>query len=160
MDPEKTHSDQYQFNLVMKYGLLATAGYVVVFFIMSLLNLHIIPELRGLNYLILLITASVAINTFKKQSQNQMSYLKGFLTGLFVAILSFAFFALLMYIYLKFLDPEFLQFIVDYSPMGITLTPLSAALLLFMEGQAVGIVSALILMQFFKKNINKISKTI
>lgn len=160
MDPAKTHQDKYQFNHVMKYALIAAAGYVVIFAVMRILNLHIIPELRGLNYILLFIVAAFAIKTYKEDSQNQMSYLEGFLTGLFVAKVSFAVFAILMYVYLKFIDRVFLQFIVDYSPMGINLTPLSAALLIFFEGQAIGIITALILMQYFKKDINKISKSI
>ncbi|MDQ3192804.1 MAG: hypothetical protein M3Q58_14510 [Bacteroidota bacterium] len=160
MDPAKTHQDKYQFSHVLKYALMATAGYIIIFVIMRILNLHIIPELRALNYILLFIIAALAIKTYKEDSKNQMSYLEGFLTGLFVANVSFAVFALIMYVYLKFLDVAFLQFIVDYSPMGINLTPLSAALLIFFEGQAIGIVTALILMQYFKKDINKITKTI
>jgi hypothetical protein len=160
MAPAKTYGDKYQFRHVMKYALIATAGYIIIFAIMRLLNLHIIPELRALNYILLFFIAALAIKTYKEDSQDQMSYPEGFLTGLFVATLSFVTFALLMYVYLKFIDREFLQFIVDYSPMGINLTPLSAALLIFFEGQAIGIVTSLILMQYFKKNINKISKSI
>jgi hypothetical protein len=155
-----TESDNYKFNHVMKFGLLAMLGYVVIFAIMRIMNLHYIAELRAVNYLIYFIIAFIAIKTFKAESNDRMSYLEGYLTGLFVAKVSFAFFALLMYVYLKFLDREFLFYLIEYSPMGIKLTPLSAALLIFFEGQAVGIVTPLILMQYFKKNINKISRKI
>jgi hypothetical protein len=160
MEAAKTHSDKYKFNHVVKYGLIGMLGYVVIFAIMRILDLHYIVELRALNYLFYFMMAFFAIKSFKEQSNDEMSYLEGYLTGLFVAKFSFAFFALLMYIYLKFIDREFLFFLIDYSPMGIELTPLSAALLIFFEGQAVGIVTPLILMQLFKKNINKISRQI
>lgn len=160
MDPAKTHQDKYQFNHVMKYGLIATAGYVVIFIVMRIFNLHTIPELRGLNYILLFVVSAMAIKTYKEDSQNQMSYLEGLLTGFFVSAISFTIFPLLFYVYLKFFGWEFMQFIIDYSPFGIELTPLSAVLLLFFEGHAIGIVTTLILMQYFKKDINKVSKSI
>jgi hypothetical protein len=160
MEPAKTHEDKYKFNHVMKYSIMAVVGYVIVFAIARLLNFHLIVELRALNYLILFVVALFAIKTFKEESNNGMSYLEGFLTGLFVAKVSFAIFALLMYLYLKFVDRVFFDYLVGYAPMGIELTPLASALLIFFEGQAIGIVSSLILMQYFKKNVNKISSTI
>jgi hypothetical protein len=160
MEPAKTHSDKYKFNHVMKYGVMALVGYAIIFAVMRLLNLHLIVELRALNYLLYFIVAFFAIKSFKDESNGQMSYLEGLLSGLFVAKASFAAFAFLMYIYLKFIDRAFLEYLVDYAPLGIELTPLAAALLIFFEGQAVGIVTPFILMQYFKKNINKVSRTI
>jgi hypothetical protein len=160
MKPETTQGERYKFDLVMKYSIVAVVAYAIVFAVTRLLNLHLIVELRAINYVILFIVALLAIKTFKEESQGGMSYLEGFLTGLFTAKVSFGLFAFLMYLYLKFIDRAFLNYLVEYAPLGIDLTPLSAALLLFFEGQAVGIVTSLILMQYFKKNINKISRTI
>jgi hypothetical protein len=160
MEPAKTHTDNYKFNHVMRYGIMAVVGYAIIFAIMRIFNLHLIVELRALNYVLYFIVAFFAIKSFKEESEGQMSYLEGYLTGLFVAKASFATFALLMYVYLKFIDRVFLFHLIEYAPMGIELTPLSAALLLFFEGQAIGIVTPLILMQYFKKNVNKISRTI
>nr|MBA3898956.1 DUF4199 domain-containing protein [Bacteroidota bacterium] len=115
MEASKTHTDNYKFNHVMKYGLLAMFGYVIIFAIMRLLNLHLIVELRAVNYIIYFIVAFIAIKSFKEQSNNEMSYLEGYLTGLFVAKVSFVLFALLMYIYLKFLDREFLFYVIEYA---------------------------------------------
>jgi hypothetical protein len=160
MEAKNTHTDKYKLNHTTKYAVMALVAYALIFAVMRLLNLHLIVELRALNYIILFIVAAVAIKNFKETSHGEMSYLEGFLTGLFVAKISFGVFAFLMYIYLKFIDRVFLEYLVEYSPMGIELTPLSAAVLIFFEGQAVGIVTSLILMQYFKKNINKITKTI
>ena len=160
MDPSITRTDKYKMKLVLKYSIIATVGYVIIFLLMRLMNLHYIVGLRGLNYVLLFIVTAFAIKTYKEESQDQMSYLEGFLTSFLITNVSFTLFPFLMYIYLKFLDRGFLEFIVNYSPMGIELSPLSAALLLFFEGHSVGIVISLILMQYFKKNVNKISKTI
>jgi hypothetical protein len=160
MEPRNTHSDKFKFNHTTKYAVMALVAYAIIFAVMRLLNLHLIVELRALNYVVLFAVAAISIKNFKETSHGSMSYLEGFLTGLFVAKISFGVFAFLMYIYLKFIDRVFLNYLVEYSPMGIELTPLSAAVLIFFEGQAVGIVSSFILMQYFKKNINKISRTI
>jgi hypothetical protein len=160
MEPLKTHGDRYKFNHIMKFSVMAMVGYVIVFAIARLFDFHLIVELRALNYIIFFIVALFAIKTYKEESEGSMSYLEGFLTGLFVGKLSFGLFAFIMYMYLKFIDRVFLDYLVAYSPLGIELTPLAAALLIFFEGQAIGIVTGFILMQYFKKNINKISRTI
>jgi hypothetical protein len=152
--------EKYQTSLVIRFALYALLGYVIIFTIARIANFHLIAELRALNYIVYFIVAFLGVQKFKEASNNEMSYLQGFMTGLFIAKVSFALYAIVMYVYLKFFDRVFLQYLVDYAPFGISLTPLSAAVLLFIEGQAIGIASSLILMQYFKKNINKITKTI
>jgi hypothetical protein len=160
MEAVRTKQDRYKFNHIMKYSLMAMVGYIIIFAVARLFNYHLIVELRALNYIVYFIVALFAIKTFKEESEGGMSYLEGFLTGLFVGKVSFGLYAFLMYLYLKFVDRIFLSYLVDYAPLGIELTPLASALLIFFEGQAIGVVTGLILMQYFKKNINKISRTI
>lgn len=131
-----------------KYGLLTAAGLIVLFFLMKLFGLVHIIELRALNFFVLAAGVVFSLRAFNREKPQSFSYLKGLGLGVLTAIIASVGFALFVFIYTNFLDPAFMQSIVDNEPFGQYLNPYIAAVAVAVEGIASGLILTFIAMNY------------
>jgi intracellular sulfur oxidation DsrE/DsrF family protein len=142
------------FKYAFKYGILGGVCYIALFFLFKLLGLIETLELSLINIIVMAIVAFKALSNFKEDAYRQhgkMNYLQGYGTAFFTCAVSFAFLALFMFFYLSILDKGFMAFLQTKQVSGLALNPLSISIVLFFEGAGMGIIIALVLMQYFKK---------
>ena len=135
-------------STALRYGLMTTAGLIVLFFIMKLLGWVHTIELRALNVFILAAGVIMAIKAFKAGKPESFTYLKGLGLGVLTGIWASIVFALFVFIYTNFMDPAFMQSIVENEPFGQYLNPYIAAVAVAVEGIASGMIVAFITMNY------------
>lgn len=131
-----------------KFGLLTALGLVALFFIMKFLGVVHIVELRALNFFVLATGVVMALRSFSREKHQSFSYLKGLGLGVLTAIIASVSFALFVFIYTNFLDPAFMQSIIDNEPFGLYLNPYIAAVAVAVEGIASGLILSFIAMNY------------
>lgn len=134
----------------VKVGLMTFFGLAGYFFLMKLLGLTHILELRFLNFVILATGISVGIVRLKRELHENDFYLKGLAHGVYITVVSVIFFAGFMALYLSLVDLELLGDIKQKAPMGFTISGTSIFGALMMEGLASGVIISFIAMQYLK----------
>ncbi len=131
-----------------KYGLLTAIGLIILFFIMKLLGVVHVVELRVLNFFVLAAGVVMALRFFKATSPQSFTYLKGLGLGVLTGIIASVLFGLFVFIYTNFLDPAFMQAIVDNEPFGQYLNPYIAGVAVAVEGIASCLILSFIVMNY------------
>jgi hypothetical protein len=131
-----------------KYGLFTAIGLIVLFFIMKLVGIVHIIELRALNIFVLAAGVIVALRYFSKVKHKSFTYLKGLGLGVLTCIIASVLFGLFVFVYTNFIDPPFMQEIVDNEPFGQYLNPYIAGVAVVVEGIASGLILTFIVMNY------------
>ena len=130
------------------YGLRIAAGLILYFLVMKFAGLLYILELRMLNLLILVAGIYYALKKFKETHEDHINYFRGLVTGVATgAIASFAF-AVFFWVYVSFLDPALMQFLIDNEPMGRFLNPYITAFIVMLEGVFSGLLVTFVLLNY------------
>jgi hypothetical protein len=135
----------------IRVGLATFFGLVAYFFLMKLIGLSHILELRFLNVIILGIGISVGIVRLKRELHERDFYLQGLAQGVYVTVVAVLFFAGFMGLYLSLIDHKLMDEIKQNAPMGFPVTGASIFGALVMEGLASGVVISFIVMQYLKQ---------
>lgn len=145
-------------NLIEKigfrYGLLTFAALVAFFLLMQAVGLADVIELRVLNGVILVGGIMLAIRKMKRESAGTMEYLPGFGLGVLTSFVAVLAFSLFVAVYLS-VDSQFLRTIQQEGRVGPFITPITAALSIFIEGAFSGAITTLCIMQFMKNSLLK-----
>lgn len=131
-----------------RYGLFSAIGLIVLFFTMKLVGVVHVIELRALNFFVLAIGVIMALRYFSKTSPNSFTYLKGLGLGVLTGIIASVLFGLFVFIYTNFLDPAFMQSIVENEPFGQYLNPYIAGVAVTVEGIASCLILSFIVMNY------------
>ena len=131
-----------------KYGLFTAIGLIILFFIMKVIGVVHVIELRALNVFVLAAGVIAALRFFRKTKPESFTYLKGLGLGVLTGIVSSVLFGLFVFIYTNFIDPVFMQSIIDNEPFGQYLNPYIAAVAVAVEGIASGLILAFITMNY------------
>ncbi len=131
-----------------KYGLFTAIGLIVLFFIMKVAGVVHIIELRALNFFVLAVGVVMALRFFSKEKPSSFTYLKGLGLGVLTGIIASVLFGLFVFVYTNFIDPAFMQSIVENEPFGQYLNPYIAAVAVAVEGIASGMILAFIAMNY------------
>ena len=102
----------------VNYGLKIAVGLIIYFLIMKFAGLLDVVELRLLNLVIQVAGIYMALRTFKRTHEDHLNYFRALITGVATAALGAIIFAAFLFIYMEFIDPAFMQFIIDNEPMG------------------------------------------
>jgi hypothetical protein len=149
------------FHFAFKYGIIGGVCYILIFFLFKILGLIETLELSFLNFIVLFVVCYKALNNFKEEAtrvHGKMNYLQGYATSFFTSVISFGFLAVFMFFYLSYIDQNFMNFIETKDIAGLNMTPASISIILFFEGGGIGIIIALILMQYFKRSSTPIKQ--
>lgn len=134
----------------MKYGLLTCAGLIGYFLLMKAFNLEHNLELRAFNLVILGSGVLASIKYFKDHAYHSMTYLKGLGAGMLTSIIAVISFSLLVFIYLTFIQPQFMEVIQTNEPFGLYLNPYNVTAIIVFEGLASGFLCSFAIMQYYK----------
>ena len=132
-------------------GLLVCAGLIAYFLLMKMMGLLDVLELRILNFFILLAGIIYAIKYLQSQNQENFEYFEGIAVGFLTACVSVISFGFFVFVYLKMIDPAFMQYIQENSIFGHYLTPGLAAVGIMIEGISSGAIISFACMQHFKR---------
>ncbi len=133
-----------------KYGLLTAIGLIILFFIMKLLGIVHIIELRVLNFFVLAAGVVMALRYFSSTKPESFTYFKGLGLGVLTGIVAALIFGLFVFIYTNFIDPAFMQSMVENEPFGQYLNPYIAAVAVTVEGIASGLILSFITMNYLE----------
>lgn len=139
----------------LKYGLLTAAGLILYFFLMKLLGLIHITELRFLNGLIMAIGVVLAIRALKIVSSGKIGYFKGLGTGVITAVVATVLFASFMVAYIGIAGEDLIEMLTAerYFGQRVASTPgIVIFSVLMLEGLISGFFISFIAMQYFKRN--------
>ena len=131
-----------------KFGLFTALGLIALFFIMKAAGVLHIIELRALNFFVLAAGVIMSLRSFKANKPASFTYLKGLGLGVLTGIVASVVFAIFVFVYTHFLDPAFMQTMVENEPFGQYLNPYIAAVAVAVEGIASGMILSFIAMNY------------
>jgi hypothetical protein len=144
---------------IFKTALLTVSGMIAYFFLMKLLNMNSILELRYLNFIFIFF--GVRHILLHKQSADGVkvnfhsAMMLGFLSSFLMAFLFSAF----VFSYLT-IDTTFMSMVTFSQPYGKYLTPASSAFVTFLEFVASGAIIAIPVLWSMKKRTAVARETI
>jgi ABC-type Fe3+-siderophore transport system permease subunit len=130
------------------YGLRIGAGLIVYFLIMKFTGLLDHVELRALNLVILVAGVFFALKKFKQTHEDHLNYFRALVTGVATSAVGSIVFTIFLFVYLSFLDPGMMQYLIDNEPMGRFLNPYMASFIVALEGVFSGLLVTFILINY------------
>ena len=121
---------------------------ILFFFIMKILGLEHITELRLLNFVFVFWGVNSAIK--KNMMEHNSAYLYNLFIGFFTSFISVIFISLSLTIYLFYIDPSFIEVLEKSTLWGQTLTPPLMSFAILIEGVASSMICTFIVMQYWK----------
>ncbi len=146
-----------RYKVAGKWGMLTFLVLIVYFLIMETVGLVETLELRYVNYFFILGGTWLAVKERNKQMGPNFRYFEGFATGVLTAFSAISAFAVTVVVYLTIINPEFMDVIKATVPLGRYLSPLAIVFLLLAEGFGFGVVSSLIMMQYYKTSSDRLN---
>ncbi len=137
------------------YIFLAITGF---FFLMKVLGLDNVSELRLLNFLFVFWGINRAIRMNIKENK-QVGYFRNFLLGAVTSVLAVGFTILGLILYVTFIESAFIGVLENSSFWGKNLSLPLVVFAFAIEGVASSVICAFILMQYYKnyKLVNPVS---
>jgi hypothetical protein len=132
------------------FGIAAGLCYTLFFLIMRAVGLMDNFALRHVNLLIMTGFTVAALAKINGKTRNKLEFLTGLGVSMLVAGFSFALFGAFMFVYLRFLDPAFMQHIIATAPFGQYLNPVNTAGWVIHEGFGSQVIIGLITVESFK----------
>jgi len=135
-------------NIIITNAFKIYFGIVLFFFLMKLLDLEQITELRLLNFIFVFwgINSAIKKNIFK----NNNNYIENLSIGFRTSFLAMLLLIFSLTIYLYYINPSFIHVIENLKIWGNHLTPPLIAFAIFIEGISSSLVCTFILMQYWK----------
>ena len=146
---EKAYAQPLE-KVAIKYGILMAAALAGFFFLMKALGLVQNLELRGLNIIILFSFVLMAVKEYRKLQNYELSYFKGLGVGILTSVSGAVIFGLFVFIYVMWLNPSFMDYIINNEPFGEYLNPYLVSFTIIFEGTASGFLATYAIMQFYK----------
>jgi hypothetical protein len=136
-------------NLIhVNYGLRIAAGLVAYFMIMKFAGLLHVVELRLLNLFILVAGIYAALKKFRHTHEEHIHYFRALITGFATGAIASLVFAAFLFVYVSFLDRQFMQYLIENEPMGRFLNPYIASFIVALEGVFSGLLVTFVLINF------------
>lgn len=129
------------------YGTLMALALIAYFFLMYLLDLVHVIELRLVNLVFLIGGVYFAMKQYQRTHRGQMDYFHAFTTGMGTAAIGTLTFSVFLLIYL-FIDKNLMQIIAEKQPLGLYLDPYIASFMVSLEGIFSGLFVTFMLSNF------------
>lgn len=139
-------------SIGLRIGLITSAALLAYFFLMKILGLHLVLELRFFNAVILAVGVCVGLAKLKREHPNGEYYLQGLGEGFFISVIATVPFALAISLYTLYVDAELLGQVTATFSKSIYINALNIFTGLAMEGIASGTIIGFVAMQYFKRN--------
>ncbi|RMD99034.1 MAG: hypothetical protein D6816_15455 [Bacteroidetes bacterium] len=138
-------------KIAFKFGFAMAAGFILLFVSMHFLRLSHHYYLRVLNGLIHVVLLTLAIRAYSRQVNVVDNYLQGVVMGMFTSVVGVLTFSIFMFFFLVF-DKGFMQQLQADLPIGEYLNPVTASLIIFMEGTVVSLITSYIITRVLGMN--------
>jgi hypothetical protein len=135
-------------DITAKTGIVTGFLLIVFFLFVKYLRISYVLNLHYLNEVFIFFGIWYAIR--QRSRTENFKYLKGFFTGIKASAIASLIFNFFLLIYLSFIDPYFMQYIIKEGPLGEYMSPIIIALVLFTEQISAGLIFTLILMQLYR----------
>lgn len=129
------------------FGTLIAIALIVYFFLMYLVGLVHVIELRLVNLLFIIAGVYFALKQYRRTHRGQMDYFHAFTTGIKTAAIGTLTFAVFILIYLN-VDKNLMQIIAERQPLGFYLNPYIASFMVSLEGIFSGLFVTFLLSNF------------
>ncbi|MGI8892718.1 MAG: DUF4199 family protein [Bacteroidia bacterium] len=136
---------------LLTYGALIAAALIALFVLMTFLDFARSTELRFLNFFIMLGGLFLAMKKYLQSRGFRVNYLEGMLAGSIIGGFASFLFGMFVFIYLSYIDPDFMVFLQNEAMFGSYLTPVGGAFLVMMEGAASAAIITFGMLQFYKR---------
>lgn len=136
-------------KIIINNGFLIYIGIVFFFFLMKILNLDEVAELRFLNFIFVLWGINKAIKT-NITLNKETSYIDNLSVGIGTSILAVGLTIFGLVIYVNFIESNFISILENSFLWGNHLTLPLVVFALGIEGIASSVICSFILMQYYK----------
>jgi len=127
---------------ICKTALLTVAGMISYFFLMKLLNMNTILELRYLNFIFIFFGVRHLLLHKQSADGTKVHFHTAMMMGFIMVFLTAALFSTFVFSYLM-ADTTFMSMVKYSQPFGRYLSPASASFVTFLEGVASGAIVAI-----------------
>lgn len=128
------------------YGTLITIALIAYFFLMYLVGLVHVIELRLFNLVFLIAGVYFAMKQYQRTHRGHMDYFHAFTTGMATAAIGTLTFAVFLLVYLH-IDKNLMEAIAE-QPLGMYLDPYIASFMVSLEGVFSGLFVTFLLANF------------
>ena len=135
---------------IFKTALFTVLGMISYFFLMKLLNMNVILELRYLNILFIFFGVRHVLMHKQTMDGNKVQFHSAMMIGFLTSFLIAAMFSVFTFSYLS-VDTTFMSMVTFSQPFGRYLTPASATIVTFLECVACGSVVSIPVLWSMKK---------
>lgn len=129
------------------YGTLIFLALISYFFLMYIMDLVHVIELRLVNLLFLLAGVYFALRQYRRTHRGQMDYFHAFTTGMATTAIGTLSFATFLLVYLH-IDKNLMQRIAEGQPLGFYLDPYISSFMVSLEGVFSGLFVTFLLSNF------------
>lgn len=135
---------------ILLYGCLSGTIYILFFLFMRALGFEKNFNLRLVNFPILFYLTYRCLISLEHILHKNINYIRGMIISMFVAAVSGGMLAIFMFIYLTYIDPEFMNYVKDHAPFGWTLAPIDSAFWILHETLGFQLVYSFIVTEAYK----------
>ena len=142
-------------KIIFKSAVLTSTAMIVYFFLLRGLSIDEMPALRLLNFIFILLGINYTIEKNIKINK-ETQYWKNFMAGMYSSLLTVVIALTILTIYVNYVQPSFINILQnsfffwehDFSFSSIIF-------IIFIQGILVSLVSAFLVMLYWKKNLPK-----
>lgn len=134
---------------VLLYSAFINLGLIAYFFLLKLLGMDTIFELRYFNAVIVFFGLYSVIKKALNSAPDNY-YLTGLATGFLTTITTVVSITLFLFFYTTFVDPNLIDLLAQSGIFSAKLTPFILSLIILVEGIASGLIFSFILMQYMR----------
>jgi hypothetical protein len=136
----------------IRYGVFASIAMIIYFIVANIAGLAHLEEVRFMSHVFILVAVVLAIGTFKRIHGGYMPYLPGLGLGFVVGLTAAVIYALFIFVYANFLNPDFLAVLEHQDYYGTRLSPFTLFASIVILGIAVGSMTGYTLMMLYDKS--------
>ncbi|MDQ3291278.1 MAG: DUF4199 domain-containing protein [Bacteroidota bacterium] len=133
----------------IRYGVISAVAMIAYFLFINVINLQDIEIVRFASNIFIIIAVVWAINTFKSRFSGPLPYLPGLALGFLVGLIGSVLYAFFIYVYAKFLNPDYATVLKTQDYYGSVLSPMMLAGAITILGTAVGTMTGYIMMMAY-----------
>ncbi|RDC62266.1 DUF4199 domain-containing protein [Adhaeribacter pallidiroseus] len=133
----------------IRFGLIAAVAMFGYFLLINVLNLQNVEVIRFASNIFIIGAVIWAIYSLKTNTQGPVPYLPGLGIGFLVGLIGSVLYAIFIYVYAKFLNPDYAAILETQDYYGSVMSPMMLAGAITILGTAVGTMTGYILMMAF-----------
>ncbi|WP_191858659.1 DUF4199 domain-containing protein [Hanstruepera ponticola] len=141
-------------SLPIRFGLIMSVILIAYFLILSLFNIHTNPVYSFLNAFITVFGIYETVRYYKLEQGDDFSYSKGIIAGLISGFIATVVFSIFFLFYITEINSDFIPGLLETTNYGSDVSVGVVTFTVIVMGFATTVISALTVMQYFKKSWN------